>query len=140
MRAIAVGQNREPELAISITQEKSRVTGNTAAVSEVTIAVAHFGPPRQAKARGFISPNSLNAAFELIELARHHLVECLRTDESLAFEHSAVEIADQPVRLVQHRSIHESSRPNRSFHPHRSDLAAGLFIDDVRNRESFFHV
>src|ERR1043165_370229 len=110
MRAIAVSQNREPQLAIPISQQESRITGDTATVSEVTIAVAHFGPPRQTKSGSFISPNAFNAAFELIVLARHHLFECLFADESLALEHSAVEIADQPVCLVQHRSINQPGR------------------------------
>src|SRR5215813_4870411 len=135
MRAIAIGQDGETKLAISIPEEESRITGNTATVSKVTIAVTHFSPPGQAEPRSFISPDSFNATFELIVLARHHLLDCRFANESLAFEHSTIEIANQPVCLVQHGSIDKPSRPNGSFHSHCSDLATGFFIDDIRNRQ-----
>src|SRR5262245_685300 len=100
MGAIAVGQDGKAELPIAITQQESRVARDTATVSKVTIAVAHFGPPGQSEASRFISPDTFYAAFELIVLSSEHLIECLFTDESLPFKYAAVEIADKPVRLI----------------------------------------
>jgi len=94
MRTIAVRENCEAELSIAITQQESCVTSDTATVSEITIAISHFGPPRQSEPCGFISPDAFDAAFELIVLTSEHLLERLITNDSLAFEDSAVEIAD----------------------------------------------
>ncbi len=112
MRTIAIRQNSEAELLISITQQESGIARDTATMSEVTIAVADFGPPGQPKPGSFISPNAFNPPFELILLTREHLLECLFTDETLAFECSTIEIADQPIRLIQHRPIDKSGGPN----------------------------
>src|SRR5437016_10918934 len=57
MRAIAIGHNRKPELAIAIAKQESRITWNAAAVCDVAIAIAHFRPPSQAEPGGFIAPN-----------------------------------------------------------------------------------
>ena len=46
VRAIAVGQNRETQFAVSITQQERRVTSNAAAMSEVALVIAYLRPPR----------------------------------------------------------------------------------------------
>src|ERR1044072_6887734 len=112
MRTIAIRQNSEAKLLISITQQESGIARDTATMREVTIAVADFGPPGQTKSGGFISPNAFDPSFKLIVLTRKHLLERLFTDETLAFECATIEIADQPIRLVQHRPIDKSGRPN----------------------------
>src|ERR1041385_2426864 len=112
MRAIAVREDSEAELPIAIAQQESCVTSDTPTVSEITIAISHFRPPRQSEPCGFISPDAFDATFELIVLTSEHLLECLFTNDSLAFKDSAVEIADQPVRLVQDRAIHDAGRPD----------------------------
>src|SRR5215472_18291322 len=47
MRPVTVGQDRKPELVIAIAQQECRVTRDTAAVREISIAIAHFSPPGQ---------------------------------------------------------------------------------------------
>jgi len=112
MRTIAIRQNSEAELLISITQQESGIARDTAAMREVTIAVADFGPPGQPKPGRFISPNAFNTPFKLIVLTRKHLLECLFTDKTLALECSTIEIADQPIRLIQHRPIDKPGLSN----------------------------
>src|SRR6266705_6589300 len=45
MRAIAVGQNSEAELAITIAKQERSITRHTAAMRDVAITIAHLGPP-----------------------------------------------------------------------------------------------
>ena len=134
MRAIAISQYREAKLAVAIPKQERCVSGNAAAVREVTVAVAHLHPPRQSEPRGFISPQLFNRSFELIVLSSQHLLERLLADDSFAFEDSAVQIRDQPVRLIQHRAIDQPRRPDSGFESHGRSLIAGLLIDDVGNR------
>src|SRR5260370_24284449 len=105
MRTIAIGQNRNAELAIAITEQESRVTGNTPAVCDVAIALAHLRPPRQPEPGGFVAPNAFYPSFELVVLSSKHLLHGLLADDPFVFEDSAVEISDQPVGLIQHRAI-----------------------------------
>src|SRR5262249_34372909 len=112
MRAVTVSQDGESEFAIAIPEQERRVTGHAPAVSKVTITVAHFGPPRQSEPGSFISPNSFNATLKLIVLAGKHLLERCLADQSFFFEDAAVEIGDEPVRLIEHRAINQSRRPD----------------------------
>lgn len=72
MRAIAVGQDGEAEFAIAIAKQEGGVTGNTAAVRDITIAVPHLRPPCQTEAGAFIAPNAFNSS-----LACEHLLQSL---------------------------------------------------------------
>ena len=74
MGAIAVGHDHEAKLPITISEQERGVTRNTAAVRQVAITVADFGPPCQTEAGGFVAPKVFNCPFELIVLAREHLV------------------------------------------------------------------
>src|SRR5437763_12965979 len=94
MRAIAVRQNRKAKLAIAIAKQERSVTRNTAAVRDITIAVTNLGPPRQPETRSLISPNAFDCSFELIVLARKHLLDGLLADQPLVFVNAAVEICD----------------------------------------------
>src|SRR5438128_12539333 len=73
MRAITIGQDRKPELAIAIAEQERRITGNAAAVRDVAIALAHLCPPRQTEAGGLVAPKAFYSSLELIVLAREHL-------------------------------------------------------------------
>src|SRR3989442_6700546 len=133
MRAIAVSHDCKAELAIAIAKQESRITWNAATVSDVAIAVAHLRPPGQTKAGGFITPKIFDRSFELIVLAREHLIQSRLADEPLVFEDPAVEIRNQPVRLIQHRAINDARGPDGRFESHRPNLASGLFVHHVAN-------
>ena len=92
MRAVAVGKNREAEFAISVAQQKCRVARYTAAMCEVSIAIAHLRPPGQAEARSLVAPDVFNGAFELIVLASQHLIQSRFTDDPFVLEGSAIQI------------------------------------------------
>ena len=92
MRAVAVGKNRETKFAITVAQQKRRVASYTATMCEVSIAIAHLCPPSQAEARSLVAPDAFNGAFELIVLARQHLIQGRFTDDPFFFEDSAVQI------------------------------------------------
>ena len=94
MRAIAVGHDCKAELAIAIAKQESRITWNAATVSDVAIAVAYLRPPGQTEAGGFVTPKIFDGSFELIVLAREHLIQSRLADEPLVFEDPAVEIGD----------------------------------------------
>src|SRR5215470_8058311 len=115
MRPIAIGQNREPKFSIAVSQQKRRVSRNAAAVSKVALSISRLNPPGQAKARRLVTPDAFNGSFELLILERHHLLESSFADDALAFEESAVQIRNQPVRLIEHGSIYEAGRPYRSL-------------------------
>src|SRR5215468_5075639 len=70
VRAIAVGQDGESEFPVAVAQQKGRVAGDAAAMSEITVAVARLHPPRQAEAGSLVSPDAFHRPFELIVLAR----------------------------------------------------------------------
>src|SRR5262247_1402283 len=112
VRAIAVGHDGEAEFPVTVAQQKGRVAGDAAAVSEIAVAVARLHPPRQAEAGGLVSPDALDWPFELIVLAREHLLERLLADDPLAFEDTAVEVGDQPVGLIKHSAVDQSRRPD----------------------------
>ena len=90
MRAIAIGQDREAELAIAIAKQECRIAGNAAAVREIAIAVSHLCPPRQSEPGGFISPNAFYLSLELVVLARKHLLQGLFFNDPFFSEGSAV--------------------------------------------------
>src|SRR6185295_18880853 len=96
MRAITIGKDREAQFSIAVPQEKCGVAGNASTVSEIAIAIAHLYPPCQTESRGFVSPDTFDWPLELIELAGEHLLHGLLTDYSFPFEHSAIEVSDQP--------------------------------------------
>ena len=92
MRAIAVGHDCKAELAIAIAKQESRITWNAATVSDVAIAVAYLRPPGQTEAGGFITPKIFDGSFELIVLAREHLIQSCLANQAFIFEDAAIEI------------------------------------------------
>src|SRR2546428_1548415 len=74
VRAIAIGHDREAEFPVAIAQQKGRVAGDAAAVREIAVAIARLHPPRQTETGGLVSPDAFNRPFELIVLAREHLL------------------------------------------------------------------
>src|SRR5437763_629457 len=128
MGAITVGHNSEPEFAIPITQQESSVTRHAAAVRDVTVTVAHLSPPGQTEAGGLIAPNIFNRAVELIILAREHLIQSCLANQTLVFEDAAIEICNQPIRLIEHCAIDNSRGPHRSLEPHSTALTSALLI------------
>src|SRR5262245_50678794 len=94
MRAIAVGHDGEAEFPVAVAQQKSSVARDTAAMSEIAVAVARLHPPCHAEAGGLVSPDAFHRPFELIVLAREHLLKRLLADDPLAFEDTAVEVGD----------------------------------------------
>src|SRR4030095_11941854 len=77
VRAIAVGQDGEAEFSVAVAQQKGRVAGDAAAMSEIAVAIERLHPPRQAEAGGLVSPDAFHRPFELIVLAREHLLKLL---------------------------------------------------------------
>ena len=94
MRAIAIGQDSEADLAIPISEQECRIARNATAVRDIAITLAHLCPPRQSEPGGFISPNAFYPALELVVLAREHLLQGLLANDPFFFERSAVEIRD----------------------------------------------
>ena len=90
MRAIAIGQDSEAELAIPIAEQESRIALNAAAVRDIAIAVTHLGPPCQSEPSSFVSLNAFYPSLELIVLAREHLLQSLFANDPFFFEDSAV--------------------------------------------------
>jgi len=66
--------NSGNDAAIAIAEQERRISGNTPAVGDVPIAVAHLRPPGQSESGGFIAPDALDPTLELIVLAREHLI------------------------------------------------------------------
>src|SRR6266496_2236322 len=140
VRAIAIGQNGETQLAITIAEQKRRVAGNTAAVREIVVAITDLHPPRQPEPGRLISPKAFDRPLKLVVLARKHLLKRLLANEWLAFEDSAVQIGDQPVGLVQHRAVDNARRPDRGPEPYCRHLASGLFVHNVGYGQPLIHI
>src|SRR4030095_4467080 len=134
MRAIAVGQDCESQLAVSVAEQESRVAWDASAVRKIAISVAHLNPPGQAEPGSIISPDPFDRTFKLIALARQHLRVSRLTDNPLAFEHSSIEIGKHPICLREPADIDHTCRPYRRLEPHGSTLASCLFVYDVGNR------
>src|SRR5215210_8749636 len=131
MRAIAIGEDSEANLAIPIAEQEGRIACNATAVRDIAIALAHLCPPRQSEPGGFVSPNSFYPSLELVVLAREHLLQGLLADDPLFFKGSAVEICDQPVGLIEHSAIDNARRPDRGPNSHGWYLAPGLCVHCV---------
>ena len=102
MRAIPIGQYGETKFAFAVSQQKRCISRHTAAVRDIVIAIAYLGPPRQAEARSLVAPYVFDGSLELIVLPREHLIQSRLTDESFVFERAAIQIRNQPVRLIEH--------------------------------------
>src|SRR5215470_18871459 len=133
MGPIPISQYGETKFAIAISQQKRCVSRHTAAVRDVVIAIAYLGPPRQAEARSLVAPYVFDGSLELIVLPREHLIQSRLTDESFVFERAAIQIRNQPVRLIEHRAVHNARGPYRSFQPYGSHLTSRFFVNHIRN-------
>src|SRR5215475_13587074 len=112
MSAIAIRKNREAKFPIPVAKQKCRVTRYAAAVRDVAIAVANLRPPGQPKPGSLVPPDVFDGAFELVVLAREHLIQGLLADQPLPFKDSAIEVRNQPVRLIEHGAIDDPCRPD----------------------------
>src|SRR5262245_58382309 len=115
MGPVAVSQDRNTKLSIAIAEQKCSIARHAAAVREVAFAAPFIHPPCETESGGRFAPNSFDRSFEFLVLACKHLIKQFLADDLLALNSSAVQIHDQPVSLVDHRSVHKTRGPYRGL-------------------------